>query len=392
MQQKIQKVILCINENDKRWYSLKPEFERIFGKKSVEVLLNELEEALYNLPPKKLPHYCLAFYLALLIIANDEKEEIVEIVKNKKSYELMKKGMRIFLSAKSPDFKYEGRLLDSRFKNKYQFVAFFSGYVPDYDFELRGFINILELIYMENKQSFWELLSYDVQNLFVLCSLVGGRLSFDYEELIPFLTSENELRANGAFFYMMNSFSYLAMKYQRDKTKENGKILQQEVNILNGIFQKLPAERRIHFIVNYLFEEELYPSFFNKELQTADIKVIINELMKQDLKNLYKLIKMDSFMRICQNKEIEHVFMQNFLCWIENDANINIWEATKNSIKGILELISVETKKKLLKELAIYRDKLFISFFDRQVRFALYLNEKDKERVIEDIFSWGKDS
>jgi hypothetical protein len=93
-------------------------------------------------------------------------------------------------------------------------------------------------------------------------------------------------------------------------------------------------------------------------------------------------------MRILQNVEIEQLFMNNFLYWVKNDANINIWQSIKDVVKEILGLISFETKSELLNELATYKDTLFVSSFDQQVRFSLYLKEEGKVQVIEDVLSW----
>ncbi|OAH54618.1 hypothetical protein AWH48_08485 [Domibacillus aminovorans] len=390
METKIQKIAELINERDRGWYTLKPEFDRILGSNSASELLNELESELNNFSKGKQPHYCLIFYLALLSIITEKNElqALAKIIGGKNSYRLMKNGLKIFLSAKSSNFKYEGKLLDDRYKNKYAFVDFFSGRVPDYEMELRGYLNIFELIYEENKQSFWELLGSDRQNVIALCLLLNGHLPIKYQELVPFLMSKDELKANGAFFYIMNHFSYLVRKYEYEQTKENGHLLQEEVNKLKEIFAQLPTERRMHFIVNYLFQEQVYPNFFAEELKTLNINKIMKELEKQDLNNLVKLLRIKEFIRILERVEIERVFTKHFLNWIKNDANTYTWNSSKETVKDILALLKDVTKKEMMLDLAAFRSTLFISSFDRQVRYSLYLKDEGKKQVIEEIRRW----
>ncbi|RSK28820.1 hypothetical protein EJF36_19140 [Bacillus sp. HMF5848] len=389
MQEKIQEMAELINNKSTGWYILKSDFEQILGKESVQELLNEFEKQLNTLPKGKQPHYSLIFYLAILIVRSDDDDfqRLADMVSDKKSYRLMKKGLEIFLSAKSPQLKYEGTLLEHRYKNKYEFVNFFSGFVPDYEIDLRGYLLLLELIYYENKQSFWELMSCDRQNLVVLCILLNGHLMFENEELLPFLLSEDEVKANGALFCIMNQFSYLVRKYQHTQSEENAGLLQEEVSTIEAMFQKLPEERRVHFIVNYLIEENAYPNFFAEELKSVGSDAAVKEVKKQDLTNLLKLIRLEELIKILQTDDIEEVFAKHFMNWVQTDANPYIWDSAKQTVYDIYSLMKEHTTKEIKSNLAAYQANLFITSFDRQIRYSLYLKDQGKEQVIKDILT-----
>jgi hypothetical protein len=390
MRGKIQELAKLINNREeRRWYGLAPDFEKTLGSKPAEELIDALESSLDTLPQDKLPHYCLLYFLALFILVDDKDwGSLTAQVKNKKCYRYMKTGLKIFLMSKSPNVKYKAELGDDRYKNKYEFVDFFSGYVPDYEMELRGFLNILEFIYVEEAQSFWELIGHDRNNVLFLCLFTNGRLSFEYGELTPLLLIENDVKANGAFFYLMLHFHHLVQKYEYQKTEETGKQLEDEVEKVKRVLTNLPIDRRIHFIVNFLFvERTVYPNFFIEELQKADKAILVSELEKLELDNLYKLIRIVEIMKAINDQEVEKTFSHHFIGWIKTDANPYVWKGSKQSVFEILGIMGQETRGKLFSELAVLKDTLFISSFDRQVRYSQYLREEGKAQVIEELLA-----
>jgi hypothetical protein len=385
----IQAIANLINSREKHWYALRSEFNELLGEGSYKTLIEEFELKFNTLPSKKIPHYSLVFYLALLIAKSEdtELEKIVIFVKEKKSYQMMKTGLYIFLSSKSEGLKYEVELTADKYQNKYEYISRFTGSVPSYEIEFRGYLLLLELIYHVDKNDFWRLLSADQQNVIFLCFLLNGRWDFTYEEITPFLSSEDELKSNGCFYYIMNNFSYKAIKYQRNRSEENAHILEEEVKQIEAVFKKLDDKHRVYFIINYLFEEKIYPSFFSLELKKANINLILDELKEKDLQNLYDLIKIQIILEVLQHEELENLFITHFLDWIKVDSNTYMWQRVKGAIGLIYGLLDPKKKDLLRKELTTYKKGLCISSFDRQIRMSQFQKEKDKEKVIDEILS-----
>jgi hypothetical protein len=387
VKEKIEEIISIFNKREKGWYSLKPKLEQVLGSKTYQELIDEFESGLSSLPKGKWPHYSLVFYLALVILTAEEvdRKEVARYVKEKESYCLMRTGLRIFLSSKSSNFKYEAQLSAGRYKNKYEYVSFFSGFVPDYQFEMTGYLLLLKLIYEVNRSHFWQLLMQDKQNVMFLCLMTGAELSFSYEELIPLLTSNDELKANGTLFYLMSRFSYYVLKYERKSTEGNKEILVEEIQKIANIFERLPVERKIFLMVNYMFVENYYPEFFDEELQQTNVELVVYHLELQELNNLYKLVKLHQFIKILECIEVEKLFIKYFLHWLQNDGNPHIWNSVKEEVREIIQLLSLDTRNELLDQITSIKEQLWLSSFDRQVRYGQYLQEEGKAKIIDDI-------
>lgn len=372
-----------INSRKKGWFTLRSELVNILGTDSCQDLLNDFEKQLGSFPQKKLPHYSLVFYLALVILQpHDKLGNLALEVKQKESYRMMKTGLRIFLSSKSERLKYEAELTEGRYRNKYEFIDFFSGYIPDYEMDMRGYLLLLELIYNEDRQTFCDLLAMDRQNVIYLCILLNGRIDFHNAELIPFLNSEDLLKANGAFFYIMNDFSYWVRKLNHEESKENEKGLQQKMITIREILEKLPQERRVHLILNYILAEQSYPSFFVEELKMASSSIVIKELESKEFDNLFKLIKLYKILNVWPKIEIQQIFASHFIDWVRNDANPFVWEKCRLTVQRILELLSSELKAEIHQELEKLKRSLYVSSFDRQVRQSLFQREEGRADII----------
>ncbi|MFS0661295.1 hypothetical protein AB1L07_20970 [Niallia alba] len=381
--EKIGQVVSLINSSKKDWFTLRPELVNILGTDSCKDLLNDFETQLGSFPQKKLPHYSMVFYLALVILQpHDKLGNLALEVKHKESYRMMKTGLRIFLSSKSERLKYEVELTADRYRNKYEFIDFFSGYILDYEMDMREYLLLFELIYNEDRQSFCDLLALDRQNVIFLCLLLNGRISFHNDELIPFLNSEDLLKANGAFFYIMNDFSYWVRKLNHEESEENEKGLQQKIIAIREILEKLPQERRLHLILNYILVEKSYPSYFADELKSSRISTVVTELECKELDNLFKLKDIYKVLEILRKTEVEQIFALNFTEWVKENANPYIWERCEPAVKHVMKLLSHDVKDNMLRQLDEYNHTLHISTFDQQVRQNIFRREEIKSKII----------
>lgn len=388
MNEKIKKITEIINRNNCDWYLLRSEFEMILGKTSVPEMIEEFENEFETYPRKKLPHYCLVFYMALLtLVEKSEFKDLSQIVVKKRSYKLMKKGMKIFLSGKSPNLNYKVELSEAEYQNKYEYVCFLIDYLSTYQIQLQGYINILELICEVNKDEALEILSEDKNNLIALCFLMDYRNSYEYEELLPLFQSEDKIKSNAAFYLLMEDFSNYVEVYKSEQTEETSHKLDQEIKNISNIIVKLPTEKKVHLIINYLFSEASYPIFFVEILQQADKELVVTEVKAKDLINLSKLVSLGELLIRLDWKEFEDLFVSMFLSWVENDANPYIWSNLKEAIQRIFHSLSIGRKIRLRDGLTDLKSRLYTTSFDKQVRYSLFLEDEKKATIIAEVLA-----
>jgi hypothetical protein len=64
------------------------------------------------------------------------------------------------------------------------------------------------------------------------------------------------------------------------------------------------------------------------------------------------------------------------------------WSRYKNMIKDILNNLDKDIKTKFREDIKQLKTNLFISKFDRQVRYSKFLDDNHKREIIDDILSW----
>ncbi|WP_214860286.1 hypothetical protein [Exiguobacterium sp. s161] len=394
MLEKIKQISQLFNDQEKlRWYGLEPELNKILGTRTLEELISDLEESLETFPRKKLPHYCLVFFLAIFIL-NDYKQSdnIIADIKSKKCYKNLINGLKIFLVSKSADLRYE--IAESNYddyKNKYEYVESFSSYVYTFEIKNSAFLNILNFIYLVEPKDFYNIIVHDKQNILFLCFFTRGRQMFKYEDLIQLLLIDDEVKSNSVFFHLMLEWRSLVRKYYSENVPAKRDDLSKEIERINLVFSKVPIERRTHFIINFLFVKNNkineYPICFVEDLQNIDINILIFEIKKLDLSNLFVLIKIFEVMKLLSSQELEKVFTQYFLKWIDTNSNHYVWEQNKKEIYKILHLITPKAKKNISSELTLLKNKLFISSFDRQVRYTIFYKDEIKGKIIAELLA-----
>ena len=391
MVNKMQQVVKLINERSS-WYSLKAEFENIFPQQTYKELLDYFEEKIDEIPKNKTPQYCLLFYIVLLILHEDRDidNELAEYAKSQKSYHYMKIGMKLYVQAKSPNFRYRVDLSTDNYTNKYEFIHRFIDMLFDVDMKLEGFFLILTLIYKTEKETFLSFLKEDKQSILFLGFMLRGTIDLPYRDLLPFLRAEDELKANGALYYLMNRFDSLSYKINYQRSKETEKKLFDEVKEIESIFKQLPQERKLDLIVNYMFEKSVYPSFFMEELLLANTDLFIRTIEKKGLTNMYKLIKLHEFIIHLNNNELNTLFLKYFIEWVKEDSNRYVWENVRQTVFEVIDHLTTENKNDLFTELVSVRNTLFLTSFDKQVRFPMFLREEDKIMVIEEVLQLEK--
>lgn len=388
MNEKIRKITEIINKNNYGWYRLRPDFEKILGEASATEMIEEFEGEFETYPSKKLPHYCLIFYIALLtLVEKSELKDLSRIVAKKKSYKLMQRGMKIFLSGKSQNLNYKAELSEAKYHNKYEYVCFLIDYLSTYQIQLQGYINILELVYEVDKDEALDILSTDKNYVIALCFLIDYRNSYEYEDLLPLLESEDKIKSNAAFYLLMEDFNNYVESDKYKQTEEISNKLDQEIKSISNVIGKLSAEKKVHLIINYLFSEDSYPVFFVEILQQVDRELVVAEVKAKDFRNLSKLVSLGELLIRLDWKEFKDLFVSMFLSWVENEANPYTWLKLKESIQRIFHSLSIDYKIKLIDGLTDLKSRLYITSFDQQVRYPLFLEDEKKATIIADFLN-----
>lgn len=378
----IEKISNIVNEGQFDINSIRENLEKIYEGKEFSKIIDDYDESLNLMPSSKIPHYTFIFYLSLVILFLDDLENIARYIKPKKSFRFLCKGASLFVGQKSIYLKYDAKLNDDYFKNKYEFIDRFEGEFVDPNNIMFYVIYLLKLIYYADRKSLIDIINEDNQNLFFLTSITDYEIKFTDEELIDFLNSNDELKINGALYRLTYDFNYAISQYAYDKNENNSKKVDEQTKRLNKVFGKLDENKKVYLIVNFIFAEKYYPIFFFDILKESKKEFIIDNLKKQDLENLYKLINLRIFIEQLKYEEIKKLFVDFLIIFIKNDGNKYVWQEKCNVVLDILKLMSDDLIVELKKQLEIINSNLFISNFDRQIRYNKYLKDLDRYEII----------
>ena len=372
-------------EVDSSWFLYQEQIKKIYGEDDYKVLIDEFEEFIRNIDSKDKPKLSLLFYSTLLVIQEDKLNAIVDYCKDNDSLRYFKIGLNIFLRGKYSDIKYEIEMGINNHQNILEGIDFLSGYAGEIGHNLSHIILIFKLIYQIDKNTFFDYLKEDKQNGIYLYFMISPELEFEYQNLIDLLNSKDAIKRNGAFNYLMHKFHYLVYDYN-DGDEINEEISLELIDIAK-ITEGVEIDKRIELIVNYIFLENKFPDFFINEIKNADIDLLLKFIRKQNHNKLSNIIKLEVFINHRSATEIQKVFVDKMLEWVKKWALESTWSKYKSSIKDILNDLDKDIRTKFREDIKKLKTNLFISKFDRQVRYSKFLNDNHKKEIIDDILS-----
>jgi hypothetical protein len=265
-------------------------------------------------------------------------------------------------------------------------IDFLSGYAGEIGHNLCHIILAFKLIYQIDKKSFFGYLKEDKQNGIYLYFMISPELEFEYQYLIDLLNSKNAIKRNGAFNYLMHKFNYLVYDYN------GGDEINEEISLelidIAKIIESVDIDKRIELIVNYIFIENKFPDFFIKEIKYVEIDLLLKFIKKQNHNRLSNIIKLEFFIKHRADTEIQKVFVDKMLEWVKIWALESTWSRHENMIKDILDDLENDIRTKFREDIKQLKTNLFISKFDRQVRYGKFLDDNHKREIIDDILSW----
>jgi hypothetical protein len=373
-------------EVDSSWFLYQEQIKKIYGEDDYKVLIDEFEEFIKNIDSKDKPKLSLLFYSTLLVIQEDKLNKIADYCKYNDSLRYLKIGLNIFLKGKYSDIKYEIEMGINNYQNILEGIDFLSGYAGEIGHNLSHIILIFKLIYQIDKKTFFDYLKEDKQNGIYLYFMISPELEFEYQNLISLLNSKDAIKRNGAFNYLMHKFHYLVYDYN-DGDEISEEITTEVINI-KKIIEEIKIDKRIELIVNYIFVENKSPGFFNQEIKNADIDLLLKLIRKQNHNKLSNIIKLKLFINHRADIVIQKLFVDKMLEWVKKWALESTWSRYKNMIKDILNNLDKDIKTKFREDIKQLKTNLFISKFDRQVRYSKFLDDNHKKEIIDDILSW----
>ena len=374
-----------LNDNQNNWIAQKENIEKIYETVDQEILINQFENFIETSNSSKKPHLSLVFYISLLIIQNNKIEEIAEYAKNKKSFSFLLKGMEIYLKSEDINLRYEVDLDFGRFHNKYKAYSFFSGNAPEIGRYLQPTIFAMNMIHFASPDKFYELLDYDEQYGIFVYYMTAPVFKLDYSKLLFLLKSSNEIKANGAFYTMCSKLNYL-IRQKRFSDEPVDKEIETELISIQKVLNDLPNNKKADLLCNYIFAENIAPNFFVELLNNVNKNFIIDSCQKQNFANLNILVKLSILIKDLNYKELQSLFIDKLLEWIDSNGNQYSWDQTKKSVYKIIENIDTDLIAELKEKLVDLRKNLFVSNFDKQVRYSMFLRDENKDKAIQDIF------
>jgi len=372
-------------EVDSSWFLYQEQIKKIYGEDDYKILIDEFEEFIKNIDSKDKPKLSLLFYSTLLVIQYKKLNKIADYCKANESLRYLKIGVNILLKGKYSDIKYEIKMDINNYQNILEGIDFFSGYAGEIGHKLSHIILVFQLIYKIDKESFFECLKKDNQNGIFLYFMISPELKFEYQNLIGLLNSTDVIKRNGAFNYLMHKFHYLVYDYN-DGDEISEEISSELIDIAK-IIESVEIDKRIELIVNYIFSENKFPDFFINEIKNADIDLLLKFIKKQNHNKLSNIIKLEVFINHRAATEIQKVFVDKMLEWVKKWALESTWSGYKSSIKNILNDLENDIRTKFRENIKQLKTNLFISKFDRQVRYSKFLDDNHKKEIIDDILS-----
>lgn len=375
---------LIKNKEDRYWYVLKPDIERIFGSNDIENLLVQFENSVESFEKKSKPEFTLMFFIALMILydTQDKYSYLIKRTDNKEYLKYLKAGIRKYIQGKSSSFRYKHDLSYEDYKNPYEFVHIFSGYLPNYEMQLRGFLNVLEFFLYKNQESFFEILSVDVQNTMTLTAVLNSRVNLRWDYLADWLiNSEDELKQNVGLYYILSKGDRLARISYDDRDEKE---LQDYLEQLKLFLKSLDEKKVSKLLLNYQFSNKKSLTVTYEYFKVIDAQDLIEYNLKDRKISLFEICVLNDICKYIQSKEaLEELISEKFFKWLRFNCNEYIWDKYKENLLLIINSL----KEKLNIELCVKNisDNLYVSDFDREIRYRKYLQDVTKLKVINDI-------
>lgn len=384
---------------DKLWYSLKKDINDVYKNDTLENLINQFEKDILSLKIDNLPNLTFIFFVSLIIVFPDNKKEIENILKRyNEIMKYLKISLEMFLKGKYDNFKYEGYFYLDSFKNKYELVSRFDVNFLGTEFSVIS--SIFELVYYIDRKYFLELISKDTQYIVFCNFLINNFFEFEYYELLKQLESEDEVISNAALYFIMSSFNRyvreieIKKRYDPENTiKISEDNLSNEIDKLKNIFNKINLDKQIYLVTNYIFGNvelpknfiNIYPDFFNEIIKNVNIESLMSNLKRQELKNMYILVKIWGIINNIDYIEVKELVIENLIEWIEKSPNTLIWANVKDIFKNIINGFEYKIKKEIKNEIQKILSKIFVTTFDQEIRHKMYLTDNMKEIICKDV-------
>lgn len=372
---------LISNKEHKYWYILKSDILNIFGTDDTEVLLTQFENNVESFEKQKKPELTLVFFIAFMILydENDKYNKLIKRTNNKEYLKYLKAGLKKYLQGKSNSFRYVHKLNSNSFKNPYDFISMFSGWLPEYDMKFRGFLNVIDFFLQKDQETFFEILSVDSQNAMSLTAILHPTTALDWRYFNKWLIkSDDELKQNVAIYLVLSEGKYLT---QRTLTT-NEKILEEYLSNVSSFLYSIPSGIAPKLLLNYLFGEgkplnivyEYFKNMSAKDLVDIDL---INR--KINLNEICILILLSEY--VAEKEELEKFVLEKFFDWLNFNCLESEWSQNKdNIINGFLKHIH---------NIELYLDyiekSLYVHEFDKEIRFKKYLQDIVKLKIIHEI-------
>ena len=333
-------------------------------------------------------------YTVDILLSNNENIALLKqyFIDNPLKLKILVSSLESILKGTNNFYKYESSGYFSNVeKDIYYYVSSFSNFIPDFEYNskaLRPLIKVLKFLYELDHTKFETVIIEDYQKVIYSYFMVGYKIDFPYNVLEKFLKSDDKIIQNGALFYLINKLeSLLHEKDSLENRNENvvdiNKLINNEITHISKVLCTLPEDKKIELVIDYYFHIHRNDSLALKlNNQFINYPMNLTEIIQNriEINNPYTFTKL---IPILSRPELKELFTKELISWFKKDFNKIIWEEIKNKVIKSLEINNISINNELI------NIKLFITDFDRQVRYSKYIKDIEKSKAINNIINIG---
>lgn len=363
---------------------------QLFQQRSTKVIIENFAASRVSKERRKSIN--VAVLVLALLIRNLDDEDIFKHLKEERLIRYLYGGLKTLLSSRPSQFTFQITWSDKQFNNKMEYIDMHEG-----DFNHLEFIELflaVEMIREFNPSDFEELVLHDKTKLLILnlaTESIDGDLSD--ETIKKLLVCNDELVRNATFYLLVKQLEMLERQNRLNERNE-------KLENIKGLLLKCPELIKISLLLNYLLLKDFSSKgYFEQLLFSIENISVITEFIKDkkestDLECLLYLVEKILYLEktIEEYKNLSEHFLEEaveqIIYQFEKMTSRYQWgNKHKEQFRLVSEGLPAKYKSQIINALEQERQNLLSTPFDELVRYKIYIIDKEKDLLIEEIIS-----
>ena len=382
----IEKISSVLNEKEIQPLDKSKEISGILKNESVEELLTKYLTYSNEVSSKGTSNQFCILLLGLLYRYLDCGTSISDFIKEKKLESMLYGGLIQLFQGKSDNFCLRMDLDHSWTCNKYEYIQRI-----DIDFYRSPKSILLEAVKILKNvdiEKFYQLLFNDHSYL-ISFAILSYKLEAEIplEKVSKMMGTDDELRENIGFSLLVYKYGMISEDLKNGHESESKELFEKELKKINDniteLFEGISDQQKISLSVNYSLCERYIPKIIQDTLREGKLgHILAAELVESG--KIRQITDLRKILKIISKNIIESVSDAASECLIKfiRENKINLKFERPEDISEILSMLLQNTKEKLYHFLCAEEKQLMASEFDRQIRYAIFLNDVRKKEVI----------